>query len=299
MRGIFWIDLFLNSKSEIGESPAILFLAFVIPAGACLTPEALILTGDWRGPRHWLADIAVAGRFVASAAVISFIFFMVLSAAIWMLVTIRRRWQNPRADLLDQLFSALWNIIKLRKNEEWTNPEARKGLVDCLEAAAKCLEVIPKRILGGDRFSSAWNQQQYLRRASGIRELKKWVLLPKAEAPDNLERELRRIIQLAAVGDWDGLPQADVPGDAPIPWWRRAFMIIRSLIIAALPALAVTVFGQSFLQIEILRNYVTGAAWIWALINLLAMLDPRFGEKLSAFKDLPSFLQVGGKSREP
>jgi hypothetical protein len=36
-------------------------------------------------------------------------------------------------------------------------------------------------------------------------------------------------------------------------------------------------------------------AWIWALINLLAILDPRFGEKLSAFKDLPSFLPFGRK----
>jgi hypothetical protein len=45
-------------------------------------------------------------------------------------------------------------------------------------------------------------------------------------------------------------------------------------------------------------NVIT-VAWIWALINLLAMLDPHFGEKLSAFKDLPSFLPFGGKSKEP
>jgi hypothetical protein len=186
---------------------------------------------------------------------------------------------------------------RAEKNQHWSNPEARKSLVASLEVAAKCLEVIPKTIPARDRLSSSWNEQQYFRRATGIRDLKKWALLPKAETLDYLERELRRIFQLAAIGDWDGLPQADLPEGAPASWWRRAVMVIRSIIIAAIPPVAVIVFGKNFPESDI-KNNVTGLAWLWALISLLTMLDPRFGEKLSAFKDLPSFLPFGGKSKE-
>jgi len=56
-------------------------------------------------------------------------------------------------------------------------------------------------------------------------------------------------------------------------------------------------FGDKLPQGDF-RNYLTGLAGIWALISLLAILDPRFGEKLSAFKDLPSFLPFGGKPKE-
>jgi len=121
-------------------------------------------------------------------------------------------------------------------------------------------------------------------------------LLPKAETCDYLERELRRVLQLVAVGDWDGLPQADLPIAAPIPWWRRALIIIRSIIIAALPPVTVIVFGAN-LQSEF-KTYLTAVALIWALINLRALLDPQFGEKLAAFKDLPSFLPFSGELKK-
>jgi hypothetical protein len=170
-------------------------------------------------------------------------------------------------------------------------------LVADLEDAAKCVEVIPKRVPGLDGFSSRWNQQEYFRRALGIRDLKRWVLLPKADTLYHLQQELHRILQLVAVGDWDGLPQADVPGDTSGPWWRRALMVFRSIIIAVLPAVAVILFGDKLPQGDF-RNYLTGLAGIWALISLLTILDPRFGEKLSAFKDLPSFLPFGGKPKE-
>lgn len=167
-------------------------------------------------------------------------------------------------------------------------------MVSDLEEAAKCLEVVPKTIPGLDRHSNEWNNHEYLRSASGIRALKKWVLLPKAETRVYLEREIRRVLELVAAGDWDRLPQADLPQDEPIPWWRRALRLVRSIIVAAIPPVAVTVFGAQLSQSE-LGKYVIPGAWIWALVSLLAVLDPRFGDKLSALKDLPNFLPFGGK----
>jgi hypothetical protein len=222
---------------------------------------------------------------------------LAFNSAFGELIKGRQRWRDPRAHLMKALLHALREVVALKEDPRWANPEARKSLVPDLEDAATCLEVIPKRFPDRDRFSSTWNQQAYLRRASGIRDLKKWVLLPKAETRDHLERTLRDVLERASVGDWDGLPQAGLPEDPPVSLWRRAVMIIRSIVIAAIPPVAVIVFGRNFPESDI-KNNVTGLAWIWALVSLLGMLDPRFGEKLSAIKDLPSFMTLVGKSKE-
>lgn len=293
-----WIK-FLRWAEKWGSHPnTTVVLGLVIPIGCGFLLPSLVQALDWRGPEHSPSRLAVEASAAFSTILVSILIADSIASALNSLVKSKHRWLNPRAHFLKALFDALLQIIALNRDDElgWTHPEARKQLVTNLEEAARCLEVIPKTILGRDRFSNRWNQQEYLRRASGIRDRKKWVLLPKAETRNHLEQELRRILQLAAVGDWDGLPQADLPSDVHIPWWRRALTILRSLIITALPPVGVIVFGK-YLPQEF-KTSVTTVAWIWALISLLAMLDPRFGEKLSAFKDMPTFLPFGGKSKD-
>lgn len=293
-----WVPwmMFLGWAQSWGTRPNTTFiLGLVIPSAVLFVPKALIYT-NWRMPEHWLWRGAVEGGFLLSVLFAVVFIATALASAFDALVKGRQRWHDPRAHLMKALFYALRGVIALKEDPRWANPEARKSLVPELEDAAICLEVIPERFPDRDRCSSTWNEQAYLRRASSIRDLKKWVLLPKAETRDCLERKLRDVLELVAVGDWDGLPQMELPG-ANVSWWRRVLVIIRSITIAAIPPVAVIVFGSNLLQGEI-KTYVTAVAWIWALINLLAMLDPRFGEKLSAFKDLPSFLPFGGKSKE-
>jgi hypothetical protein len=255
-------------------------------------PELLIRTGVWLRPAYGL-DVIAAALFVSSSAGLSLLAFYCLGSAGEALGLGLRRWQYPRERLLQAFFKCLYELTAVKTQENWTDPMVRGVFLERFEDAAKCLETISKKFSTGDRFSTGWNRLEYLRRAAGIREFKKWVLMPKTDTRYNLDRELRGIIQLVALGDWDGLPQADLPSNAPVPWWRRLSEIIRSLLIAALPVVVVTFFGQMFLPNEILKNYATGAAWLWALISLLVVLDPRLGEKLSAFKDLPNFLQLG------
>jgi hypothetical protein len=291
---VLWIKFWYSTtRGRINRSVNVAVTS-VLPAAACFIPKALVYTGDWRGPEHWLSRSAVEGSFLFSVYLTALWTVALLSSALDAQFSSQLRQRNPHVYLMRALFNALCIIVSKKDVVlGWLNSEDRKLLVAYLEDAARCLEVIPKIIAGGDHYSRMWNEQAYLLRASGIRDLKKWVLLPKAETRDYLDQELRRILQLAAVGDWDGLPQADLK-DTSGPWWRRALTLIRSIIIAALPPVAVIVFGANLPQGEF-KTYVTAVAWIWALINLLAILDPRFGEKLSAFKDLPSFLPFGRK----
>ena len=100
-------------------------------------------------------------------------------------------------------------------------------------------------------------------------------------------------MDLISAGNWDDLPVADPPASTPLSWWERALDLVRSLVIALLPAGIVAALDAIWKLPTEFRTYIVATPWIWAIISLLSALDPRFGEKLAAFKDLPSFLSVG------
>jgi hypothetical protein len=294
---VYWVK-FLKWTEGWGIHPNITTVLGVgIPAGLCLLPKALVCAGKWDGASHWLSRSVIGGSLLLSSLLVALLLAGALASAFNVLVKNQQRWREPRAHLLNSLFCALWRVIPTTNNQHWADPKTREQIVAYLENAAKCLEVIPKAILGRDAFSSRWNRREYFRRASGIRDLKKWALLPKAETRGNLESELRHILQLVATGDWDGFPQADLPADAPIPWSQRTLILIRAVIVASIPLFAVIFFSDRLPDGDF-KKYLNGLACVWAVVHLLAAIDPRFSEKLSAFKDLPSFLPFGGKSKD-
>jgi len=195
--------LFIKLKLR-GPSAFSIFFPVVLLS---LIPEISILTGVWVRPGYGL-DVIAASLFVSSSAGLSLLCLYCLGSAGEALGLSLRRWQYPRERLLWALFKSLYELTLMENSQDWTDPTVRGVFLAQFEDAAKCLEIISKKLSMGDRFSAAWNRLEYVRRASGIRELKKWVLLPKTDTRNNLDRELRRIIQLVAVGDWDGLPQA-------------------------------------------------------------------------------------------
>lgn len=295
---VYWVGLLHRLEARGFPSNSRFVLGLVVPVGSGFLLQ-FIPTRDWQdtGFLRFIRVIVEAGPVFSAILGIVLSSVVITSAFDAVVENIQRRC-NPRAHFMKALFDALQGVIALNRDDElgWPHPKARAALIANMEEAARCLEVIPKVIAGRDHFSSIWNRQAYLCRASGIRDRKKWVLLPKSETRIELERELRRILQLAAIGDWDGLPQAELPKDAPVPWWQQALMIIRSLIIAAAPPVGVTIFGK-YLPQEF-KTPVTDASWILALLSILVMLDPRLGEKVSAFKDLPSYFPFGRKPKE-
>lgn len=74
--------------------------------------------------------------------------------------------------------------------------------------------------------------------------------------------------------------------------------MIRFLAVALLPVLVVSALDAYQRLPPQFSTYIVTGAWVWAIVSLLSALDPRFGEKLSAFKDLPNFLALGSKSKE-
>jgi hypothetical protein len=128
--------------------------------------------------------------------------------------------------------------------------------------------------------------------------MKTRVCLPKPDSPEYIQQELRHVLDLVSAGQWDDLPVADPPAMTPLSWWKRALNLVRSLAIALLPVVIVSTLDANQRLPAQFSAYILAASWIWAMISLLSALDPRFGQKLSAFKDLPSFLTISSKSKE-
>ncbi len=274
-------------------------IAFYIGALATLVPRILMFTGTWHEPKGLLLRAATDAVFVCGflsiGAVLAWGFYRLSLDA----VKNRRRWNHPVPYLLWSLFRALEKYVAEKKADVpiWLNQTARDELLGDLESAARCLEFFQRRFASVGSAFDPDGGQYYLRRAAGLRRIKTRVCLPNSENPDYLQQEIRRLLDLMSKGTWDTLPVADPPPTTLLPWWKRVLKLVRSLAIALLPALVISVLDAYHRLPPQINTYIVPVAWIWTIIGVLYVLDPRFGEKLSAFKDLPNFLDFVPKSK--
>jgi hypothetical protein len=266
-------------------------IAFYVGAVATMVPRILMFTGTWHEPHRLLLRAATDALFVCGflsvGALLAWGFYRFSLDA----VKNRRRWNHPVPYLLWSLFRALELVAEFKPEAPiWLTPAIRDELLGDLESAARCLEFFQRRFASRGSAFDAEGGQYYLRRAAGLRRFKTRVCLPNSENPGYLQEEIRRLLDSIAKGAWDTLPFADPPPRTLLPWRERALKLVRSLTFALLPALIISVLDANHRLPPQLSAYIVSVAWIWAIIGILSALDPQFGEKLSAFKDLPGFL---------
>jgi hypothetical protein len=269
---MLWIHFWRWIAPEWGSPNLLASLAFYLPLVASLVLQqwALTFTRGWPDAklyRAYLEGCVHSFQLIAGTV-------LLIQSSEWLLLIIKDRqlYRQPVAHLLHALLKAL------RVSGENVSPLNRTVMFEQLEDAARCLESIARRIATGDPASNLWNELAYKRRATYIRELKKWILLPKIDTPQYIEHRLRELLDLVASNNWDGLPEAD-PGPS-LPWWRIALSIARSLSIALVPLLGVYIFQVNhWLPVEFSTNILL-AAGAWAIYGFLSMFDPRFVEKL-------------------
>jgi hypothetical protein len=287
---VLWTS-FWNSSGPSGS------LVFYLSALAGLIPRALMLAGDFREPQGLFLRAATDAIFVCSFSSI----VAVLALKIYDLgmdaIKARARWEKPVPYLLWSLFRALEGVTK-PTDWLWLDPSIPNQPVDELENAARCLEIFQQRFADSRLASIPDVGRYYLRRAAGLRKLKMRACLPTPRNLEYLQQEIRRVLDFAAAGNWDQLPTTDLPAITPLSRRARALNLIRFLAVASLPALVVSALDAFQGLPPQFSAYIVTGAWVWAILSLLAALDPRFGEKLSAFKDLPNFSALGSKSKE-
>jgi hypothetical protein len=177
----------------------------------------------------------------------------------------------------------------------WDSPENRQALLGWLETGAACLEkFLPARLRGADPVTDAWMRERYKEMATGLRSLKKWVLLPRADTRAYFEARVLQTLREAARGDWDGLyREAPETLSRPQRLQILAGSIARAgrvLLAGSLPLLILTGLQRSgFALPPAIAASLTLGGIAWAAVTVLAWIDPDFKVKLdflSTVRDL-------------
>jgi hypothetical protein len=181
------------------------------------------------------------------------------AAALWWGMAFTERWwdrhacmRHPDAVVMDEMARIVDSVE--RQPADWLNLASRDRVLQSLERIAQCLErSMPLNLRARDEATRQWLREQTAGRATAVRELKKWVCLPRADTRAQFTRRVSRELVLAASGDWDSLQTA------PVPALQQKGMrtIVKTLIV-----LAVTGTGAgiaTFAEAQVRR--VLGNSW--------------------------------------
>jgi|GEM_PF-6248293 len=162
--------------------------------------------------------------------------FMVLGAlAIWWGMRFTDQWwdrhacmRHPDAVVVDELARMVETLG--RHPGEWLNLHVRARLLHSLERVAQCLEhSLPLHLNGRDALTDGWMREQTAGRAAAVRELKRWVCLPKADTRQRFVDRISQDLIRAVRGDWDGLEWMPPPAREP----RGLRTVARTLVVLA------------------------------------------------------------------
>lgn len=271
----------LSSKSVTAVSYTVILIP-AIPILSVPMHYLLSLTGkQWKG--------TIEGLFLYAVYTASTVLFDILLVNILKIISAHNKTRNPKAYLLHELTQALNHVKHLNRFGRGLRYSEECSLIlNHIEMAAEALEKLPKRNIPGDEFVANWYIEYCERRANAIRELKKWVLLPKGDTGIHLEEEIRNRVALVAKDDWDGLPEFIRDPPPKLTWSVRILQALRSTLSGVIPVAIIFAFGNQIQwpSVEI-RIYTTFFACAWALFTFLPLLDSGFKERLSMLKELP------------
>jgi hypothetical protein len=122
--------------------------------------------------------------------------------------------RHPDAVVVDELARMVEMLG--RHPGEWLNLHVRAKLLRSLERVAQCLEYsLPLHLNGRDALTDRWLREQTAGRAAAVRDLKRWVCLPRADTRQRFIDRISADLTRAVRGDWDGLEWMEPPPQPP------------------------------------------------------------------------------------
>lgn len=201
----------------------------------------------------------------------------------------------PEAYLTSALMKCYESTATAR---DWSNLVKRQSMIKEMESASICVEhfLYAKLTIGQDAVDLWWKREMK-RRAAGIREMKKWCLLPKSDTRVMLRDRLRHLLYCVLAGDWDALPAADVDETAGRKLLGRLQSLLNGSLLAVLPAAVFWLVQKTPAAISApYSEYIKILLIIWATINILNGLDPSFNLKIDLLRNLAQIVMPGRKS---
>lgn len=223
-----------------------------------------------------------------------------------------RRSENTHAVIVLNLVNV---ITILRQTDACTLPSRQREVVGSLEEVALCIErglphTVKQPVIfdGGFPYAKplsapefdAWYTLNCREMAMSFREIQKWLAVPKEDTVRFAEKRLLSDLRNILNGNWDAIEHisANAIKQSPV-WYSHITDWLRTLVVCLLPFALFRLFEKPLHITEPLHDYLVFGAFIWALLNLLAAIDPNYSTKITALKDITGLIQGGVKDKRP
>jgi hypothetical protein len=208
----------------------------------------------------------------------------------------RKLWTYRSAE--PHLFADLQSALLLLTTRE----DALSDLANCgeitrlLERAASCSETGLYRALSLQYGPSSLVVKSRLEGAARrLRGYQTWVALPAAGTQQELERELSRFLIVLCCREYDALPWSPLPDNTLPQRARKVFSTLGTLVVGVVPLAAIKGAQHEGLLGDSLAQGLLLPSLIWLLALVFPVVEPLFGPRLSAVKDLAGAMRsIGG-----
>jgi hypothetical protein len=142
--------------------------------------------------------------------------------------------------------------------------------------------------------TASWQRERFRNIANALRVKKQKICIPAQNTLEWLQQGLSNSLINAACGYWDNLEACD-PISIRQTLVAKARTITRGVVVAVIPLTALVVGNRLFdisLQPEVER-YILLTAIVWAVVNVLLIVDPKVVEKLEGVQGAASIFLPG------
>ena len=257
----------------------------------------IILLHSAEAPNSYERAIAIALvsmiAYVSAVLIMSYLLALVNRALI-----MRRKRMWPNAVVADLFLDVLWKTEK--HPQEWKEVEFKREVIRKLEEIAHCIEDdLPFRLRTGNAGADFWQKQTAEQIGAGVRNLMRWVYTPKEDTRQQFINRTSNYLVLVLNGDWDGFERAE-PQTVSRPELLRSRLktAVTAVLSAMVPLLILLVVKRLNLIEGVVLSYLTVGAFIWTGLSLLSQVDPSYGSKLAAIKDISSLLPLPKRDKD-
>jgi len=255
--------------------------------------DLIILFQGWNKESHFLINGIASGLLLLTLTSFPMLILIYIVSFSFELVKLKYYYSLYPLDIL---IDTLLSILYASENIDNNLVEYKRGQLKRLEKAAKCIEnYLPRRLQCGDIVTESWLRGTAKQLAAALREKKKWIITPKEDTHDFFVKSIVFTLISIVNDNWDALERVE-PEKLTLSQLRNSLFIflwrlLRIIFIAGLPIVGIWVFQQTpFAFTGSVRGDVIVGLFIWCLLTFVVALDPSFGTKISALKDVMSLL---------